>query len=121
MSDLHAALAILATIAGGATLLLVAAAAVRGRTLVQPWTDRAILFALALVLANVFVGAGIAIGGRQPPDPLHYLYAILAIIALPIARFAGGESWARRRALVIGLGAIMLVGLVVRLVQTGGG
>jgi hypothetical protein len=121
VSDLHAALAILAAIAGGATLLLVAAAAVRGRTIVQPWTDRAILAALALVLANVLVGAGIAVGGRRPADPLHYLYAILAIIALPIARFGGGESWAHRRALVIALGAIVLVGLVVRLVQTGGG
>jgi hypothetical protein len=121
VSDLHAALAILAAIAAGATLLLVATAAVRGRTLVQPWTDRAILFALALVVANVFVGAGIAVGGRRPADPLHYLYAILAIVVLPIARFGGGESWARRRALVIGLGAIVLVGLVVRLVQTGGG
>ena len=122
VSGLHVALAVATAAVALVGLGLAAISLARGGRLVQPWTDRTILVAMVVVLANWLAGAWIVVTGGRPTDPLHYLYAVLALAALPVTRFAGaGAAWDRRRPLVVALGAVVLVGLVVRLAQTGGG
>ena len=79
--------------------------------------DRAIIVALVVMLVALASGAWLFATGLRPSDPLHFLYAAAALVVLPIARF--GAAFARRRALALAIGAILLMGLVLRLAQTG--
>jgi len=114
--DVHGALAIAVAVIG----VVVAAVAIGWDRFGRPGrlaVDRAIL--LAIVAALVAIGSGLlllATGGR-PADALHFVYAAAALVALPVARFAG--VFATRRPLAVIVGAIVLVALVVRLAQTG--
>jgi hypothetical protein len=55
--------------------------------------------------------------GGHPNDPLHLLYAVVALLVLPLARFWGRLE--HHRALVLGVGGLVLAALVLRLFQTG--
>jgi hypothetical protein len=79
--------------------------------------DRSILVAIAAMLVAIISGSLLFAGGARPSDPLHFVYATLALLVLPIARFA--TVFARRRAVAVGVAAALLVALVVRLAQTG--
>jgi hypothetical protein len=102
--------------AGAATLLAVLAGAVTRRPF-RFARDRAILAAIAVVAANVLVGVVLLAGGGAPADPLHLVYAAVALVILPVARF--WDRLARRRELAVGAGAVVLAALVLRLFQTG--
>src|SRR4051812_11926293 len=67
-----------------------------------------------------FVGLLTAVVSGPPRDPLHWLYAALALATLPVAAFFGANRAPRRQAVILLLGAIALVAFVVRLIQTGG-
>lgn len=114
--DVHRALAIVVALAGVALLV----AGVGWGRLGRPGllaVDRTILAALVLVLVAIASGLFLFVGGPPPADPLHFLYAAAALAVLPIVRFGG--VFGRRRALWLAVGAVVLVGLVVRLAQTG--
>ncbi len=97
-------------------LLVVLAGAVRRR---EPRfaRDRAILAAVALVAVGALVGLLQLATGDRPDDPLHLLYAAVALLILPLARFWG--RLATRRGLAVGVGAVILALLLLRLFQTG--
>lgn len=80
------------------------------------WVDRAILVALGVAIVAAVAGLVVLVGGTGPADPLHFLYAVVALAALPLARFWPAPR--RRRGLLL-LGALVLGGVVVRLFQTG--
>ena len=85
------------TFAAVAALSVAAALAVAGVALFsgrsgQPWLDRLILVQSALVATSALSGLPGPISGRPPPDPLHYLYAVLALAAIPIARYLGRRT-----------------------------
>jgi hypothetical protein len=112
---------LLGWLVGGAALIagVVAVAGWARPPLRRHWLDRSILAAIALVGIDVVVGLALLVTGARPADPLHFLYAVLALAALPAARFWGGLRRSPRAGMIL-LGAIVLVGLVVRLYQTGG-
>ena len=59
------------------------------------------------------------LGGRWPGDPLHFLYAALALAILPFARYLGrGSDHATVRWVLVG--GVVQIGLLVRLWMTGG-
>jgi hypothetical protein len=116
IADVHR----LTALAVAAAAAVVAVVVVSGAWLGRPGRfarDRGILAATVLVAFAIASGALILVLGGRPADPLHFLYALVAILALPVARFWG--VLARRRALAVGCGALILVVLVVRLWQTG--
>ncbi len=87
--------------------------------------DRLILLNVFVVVANVLAGGLLAVGGARPGDPLHLLYAVAAVVVLPLGWTLGGRaaqdgrpSRARRDAWVLAA-ALVLVGIEVRLAATG--
>jgi len=114
--DVHWAVAV----AVGAIGVVVAAVTAGWGRLGRPGrlaVDRAILVAIAAVLAALGSGLLLLVLGGRPADALHFVYAAAALAVLPVARFA--SVLARRRPLAVVVGALVLVALVVRLAQTG--
>lgn len=125
MTDIHRvlglaviglAVALLATASTGAMLGGRLAPRLRG------WmVDGLALATEAMVLAALVLGLPVLVAGPGPADPLHFLYAALALAALPVAlgvALARGLLGAARDRW-LALGAIVLVGVAVRLLQTG--
>jgi hypothetical protein len=119
VNALHAALAVPAAIG----LLLVAVLGVLHRRLGRAgilWLDRAILVTLAVIAAAVLTGLVVALTDRGPADPLHFLYALLALAVLPVARAVGAGRSDRRLERAVLIGAAIGLGAVLRLSMTGG-
>ncbi len=114
--DVHRALAIVVGFAG----VVLAVMAIGWSRFGRPGrlaVDRAILAAIVVVLVAIGSGVVLLAFGSRPADGLHLLYAAVAVLVLPAVRFPA--AFARRRGLAVGVGALVLVALVVRLAQTG--
>ncbi len=113
---LHHVAALLVAASGLVLVVVVAVGAARGRP-VRFAADRTILVALGLVAVGILSGLTVLLGGGHPDDPLHLLYAVVALLVLPAVRFWGRLG--RHRTLALGVGGVVLAALVVRLFQTG--
>lgn len=108
-----------APLAAGTALLLllvVGFGAARHRP-VRFATDRAVLLALVVVALGAVTGLAVFLGGGAPSDPLHFVYAVVALAILPAVRF--WDRLAAHRSLALGAGAVALAALMLRLFQTG--
>ena len=124
-AELHAWLAVAgAVLATGATVLglLTGIGVTRGRV-ARLWIDRLILAILAVVAVDLLLGAGVALlasGGRGPADPLHLVYAVVALLALPAARFEVERRGSTRIGWWVCAGGLVTLGALLRLWATGG-
>lgn len=66
------------------------------------------------------IGLAVLISGHQPHDPLHYVYGVLAVVALPAAYFLSSNATERRDSLIFGLAGLFLIGIAIRAATTGG-
>ena len=83
------------------------------------WVER---LELALVLILIIAsagGLGLLVAGSGPHEPLHFLYAVLAIGCMPVAQSLLRNASPRRRALVTAVAALVALVLIGRLFQTG--
>lgn len=83
---------------------------------------RVLLLGRAMILVLVVTSAGgfgLLLAGGGPHEPLHLLYAILAVGALPVADSLSRAASPRRRAIITLLAAAVLFVLILRLIQTG--
>jgi hypothetical protein len=118
METLHAGAALVAAAAGAAVVVLALTALVTGRAL-RLTIDRLLLVGLVAAGVAIVTGPVLWWQGRQPGDPLHLIYAVAVAGVLPIARFGlPARDW-RRRVAWVGVGGVLVIGLVVRLAQTG--
>lgn len=78
------------------------------------------LWAGLMVALAGLVGIAVALGERPPHDPLHIVYGILAVGALPGTAIVASGRVGRDRAVAWAIGGIVLLILVMRLFQTGG-
>jgi len=111
-----------AALATAAGVILMAVVVIWGRVRGRPArfaTDRLILVVLGAVLVGVVLGAALVVGGRVPGDGLHLLYETLALVTLPVARFALPTLTASRRTWALLGGCVVMAGLLIRLAQTG--
>lgn len=80
--------------------------------------DRAILAAEASIALALLAGLASLATGPGPDDPLHYVYAVVALMALPI-----GRAWRGRargpRPWPLAIAGVVVLGVIVRLAQTG--
>ena len=86
--------------------------------------DRAVLAVLLLEAAAGLVGLALLGAGSRPADPLHFLYGPAALISVPAAVWIGARAAPARRSRVrrdlwTAGGAIVLLGLGLRLFATG--
>jgi hypothetical protein len=79
------------------------------------WLDRGVLAGSGVALLAAAIGAIAVLTGHWPADSLHLLYAGIAVLALPVARAWGDEP----RPGPMLLGGLVLLGIAVRLFQTG--
>jgi hypothetical protein len=83
-----------------------------------PFVLGGIVWAWLAVAATALAGVVVALAAQPPRDPLHIVYGVIAVAALPgtalIARGRGGSS----QAIVWAIGGIVFVILVMRLFQT---
>jgi len=83
------------------------------------WIDRAILVELGVVALAIVAGGAVFVSGPGPRDPLHLVYAVAALVTLPIARFAVPSLAPGRRSGALLAGGVILIALTLRLQQTG--
>jgi len=108
--------AMLATLAGAA---LGAGFAGGRRWLVA--ADRLILALLVLVAVAVALGPVLALGrGSGPSDPLHLVYAAVALLAMPVLRLEAMRRRSARAGWWICAGGLVTLGALLRLWATGG-
>lgn len=74
----------------------------------------ALVLGEALVLVQVVAGVLLLGVGAPPPDPVHYLYGITAILILPFAWSYLRNRDQRQALLIYSLVALFIVGLAVR-------
>ncbi len=105
---------LLAAAAGG--VCIIALAGWLRPPMSRRWLDRLVLAGLAISSLAAVLGLIAFVGGDHPDDPLHFLYAVVAVAALPVAR-AWGQSGPRPGVML--LGGLVLLGVTLRLFQTG--
>jgi hypothetical protein len=117
MAPFHVALA-WAALAAGVALLVVALATAVGRTASYRELDGVILAQLAVTGVAAIVGLVLPVTGSAIRDPLHLLYAVVALVAAPLGRYLGRGDARRigRYAVVAGL---VVLGSTLRLFMTG--
>jgi hypothetical protein len=76
------------------------------------------LYLIALVVASAG-GLGLLLGGSAPSEPLHFVYAIVALGILPLVDSLSRGASARARGLATGVAALVLLVVLVRLFATG--
>jgi hypothetical protein len=79
------------------------------------------LAGLVLLVVGVTIagGLGLFVAGARPRESLHFVYAILAIGAIPVASSLAGRMSPRQEALTTLAAALVVVVLIARLFQTG--
>lgn len=88
---------------------------------VRPGPTTARLNGILLVLLSTTIagGLGILVGGARPHEPLHFVYAVVAVGAIPIGDALSVRASARARGLASLAGAIVGLIVVARLFGTG--
>jgi hypothetical protein len=79
------------------------------------------LTGLVLLLLGVTAasGLGMLVAGVHPRKELHFVYALFAFGAVPVANALGSRGSPRRRALITAGGALFGLVLIARLFMTG--
>jgi hypothetical protein len=78
--------------------------------------DGLVLLAVAVTAAG---GLGLLVGGAHPHELLHFVYAVVALAALPISTSISATWEPRRRGIASSLGAIVALAAILRLFGTG--
>jgi hypothetical protein len=81
--------------------------------------DRLILVSLVAVAVAIVTGGVLGLIGARVGDPLHFLYAVAALLVPPVARYLGRMGTPRRRGLAVAVGGLVLAALWLRLSMTG--
>jgi hypothetical protein len=83
------------------------------------WAGRLSSATVVVVLVAAAGGLGILVGGGAPGDSLHYVYALIAILGLPVTSTLVRRRAPRAAAGLVVVVALVLVVVLLRLFQTG--
>jgi hypothetical protein len=116
--DLHVALA---WAAGLSMLALAGEAGVRAARGRGPGRAAGASLGLTLILLGMSAAAGLAmlVRSERPREVLHLFYAVLAFGLVPVADALAVRASARGRAMARLVGALLALGVIVRLFATG--
>ena len=116
--DLHVILAVVSTV--GAIMAGVEAA-VRAVLRRPPGRTSGAISAIAVIALGMTAAGGLAmlVRGERPNESLHFVYAGLAFVLLPLGDSLATHAEPRRRAAVRLLAAVLTLGVIARLFATG--
>jgi hypothetical protein len=83
------------------------------------WLSRVPEVMLLLVVATAAAGLALLAAGQRPREYLHFIYAALALGAVPIADGLASRWSLRRTAVARLVGALIGLGVILRLFNTG--
>jgi hypothetical protein len=116
--ELHRWLAIVS-----AVLVAVAAAEsawhLRDRSADRPAVSRTQTVALLAVVVTAAGGLGLLLGGARPRELLHFVYAVLAVGAIPLVNAMSSEWEPGRRLIATLVGGLVALAVILRLFATG--
>jgi hypothetical protein len=116
--DLHVTLAVGTVAALAVAAIEAGARALTGR---PPGRFSAAMSAIVVIGVGVTAAGGLAMlaRGERPKELLHFLYAALAFVLIPIGDSLAARASPRRRAAARFLAALVALGVVARLFGTG--
>jgi uncharacterized membrane protein len=116
--DLHKFLAVLSLVA---LAVVTVEAGVRAARALAPgrWVVRIANIMVLLVALTAVGGVALLIRGHRPHEMLHLIYAVLVLGAVPVADSLARSRGARGQAMARVLGALVGLGLAVRVFATG--
>ncbi len=116
MGQLHAVGALVVFVTVAVAALAAAVAGLRGGA---GWLDRLQQVVMVVIGLQIAMGVLAYLAGDRPAEPLHFLYAVVALGALPVAASFAAEAPPRPRAwvLAVAMGVVLL--LLWRLASTG--
>jgi hypothetical protein len=82
-------------------------------------TERIEQICLIAIVVTGAGGLGLLVGGDRPREVLHFVYAIVALGALPLASSLARRMSPRRRGFTSLIGAVVALVVVARLFGTG--
>ncbi len=115
----HLALAVSAVAVAG-LVLLASGYAVLTHDYRRILIDRLLLAAVALLLLAGVTGLLVFATSRRLSDPLHLVYGLVVVAALPVARYLARQGTPRRRGSYMMAGTVVSLALLARLSMTGG-
>ena len=118
MAELHVALAWIA-VAGAVAVVAAALPAAAGRTASYRLLDLVILGLIGSTVAASLAGLVLLLLGHRPSEALHFIYAAVALAAMPIARYALRDRSVSSMARFVALAGLIVLASVVRLFMTG--
>lgn len=103
-----------------AALVLLGALDGAGVVDARRWLDRLAIALVALMLGALLLGPAMAIGAGGPADPLHFLFAAVAVLAVPVLRQVAVQRGSARVGWWVAAGAVLTLVALQRLWATGG-
>jgi hypothetical protein len=117
MTTIHLSIAIALAVSVSLTLLA-SIPGLFGRYLAHA-VDRLLLLDFAVLAVMTLSGPPLLLTGLQPPDALHFVYAGVAWVLLPVARYLARVGTPRRRGAIMVGGCLATLAVVARLFMTG--
>lgn len=90
-----------------------------GRLPPGPIAERLNQLLLLVVVVAGAGGLGLFVGGARPAEPLHFVYAIVALGILPLADSLSRRTQPRARGIATVAGALVALIVIFRLFETG--
>lgn len=84
-----------------------------------PGFERLQATVVSLIIVGAASGTVLLVMGAQPADPLHLLYAAIAVVVIPLARSFAGRTIERRSAILLLAAFAALGAIIYRLFTTG--
>jgi hypothetical protein len=118
LARLHAWLATASAVIAG---LVVVLGTLDGAGLVRAraWLDRLVVVLFVTLVAVVLLGPGIVVGIGGPADPLHFVYAAVALVAVPLLRFLAARRESAGAGWWMAAGGLVTLGMLYLLWQSG--
>lgn len=118
LARLHAWIAVASAVLA-ALMVVVGALDGAGVVRARAWLDRLAVALFAALVLVVLLGPGIVVGLGGPADPLHFLYAAVALAAVPLARLVATRRGSVRAGWWMAAGGLVTLGMLALLWQSG--
>lgn len=73
----------------------------------------------ALGALQAVIGGLIWLTGARPGEPLHYVYGLIVLLAIPVAYAYSDQKRVRRDVIIMLIAAVAIIGAAVRALMTG--